>query len=395
LYKQNTVYILGAGASWHYGYPTGEELVKEIRTVAKQLSEIFDQFVRFRIPPPQENTGTLLFLTPQNNGPFWARAKAGIDDFLRRLELVNPLVIDNFLSHQPPHLQTVGKMLICWILVDARRNFQAAKGNLNRIKALENSPNLSDRADASKIDVSRCDDQWYRFIIHKLTAEFPLKSLSENKVHFVTFNYDTSLEETLKSSLETFSHFSTDEIVEFLETRVIHCYGKIGSDSDAVWPISAFMKAIPNTQPINTNTAVKPRISTLEKIFELSEGIKTIQDVDKDLEVENHTRAKHVIQNAKTIYILGYGFDERNSRRIGLRPDHSFLNQKNILFTNFNNSGRVNKKASKVLTTPYHRNAIRTSFESETFSQDLSHWTVEKSVRNVYDALALDFDDAD
>ena len=30
MFKSPTVFILGAGASWHYGYPTGEELVKRI-----------------------------------------------------------------------------------------------------------------------------------------------------------------------------------------------------------------------------------------------------------------------------------------------------------------------------------------------------------------------------
>jgi hypothetical protein len=30
MFTKNTVFILGAGASWHYGYPTGEELVKKV-----------------------------------------------------------------------------------------------------------------------------------------------------------------------------------------------------------------------------------------------------------------------------------------------------------------------------------------------------------------------------
>jgi hypothetical protein len=30
VFKNPTVFILGAGASWHYGYPTGEELVKKV-----------------------------------------------------------------------------------------------------------------------------------------------------------------------------------------------------------------------------------------------------------------------------------------------------------------------------------------------------------------------------
>jgi hypothetical protein len=30
MFRKDTVFILGAGASWHYGYPTGEELIKEV-----------------------------------------------------------------------------------------------------------------------------------------------------------------------------------------------------------------------------------------------------------------------------------------------------------------------------------------------------------------------------
>jgi hypothetical protein len=31
MFKANTVFILRAGASWRYGYPTGEELVKRAK----------------------------------------------------------------------------------------------------------------------------------------------------------------------------------------------------------------------------------------------------------------------------------------------------------------------------------------------------------------------------
>jgi hypothetical protein len=30
MFTTKTVFILGAGASWHYGYPTGEGLVKKV-----------------------------------------------------------------------------------------------------------------------------------------------------------------------------------------------------------------------------------------------------------------------------------------------------------------------------------------------------------------------------
>ena len=36
--EKATAFILGAGASWHYGFPTGEALVKEIKTKAYILA---------------------------------------------------------------------------------------------------------------------------------------------------------------------------------------------------------------------------------------------------------------------------------------------------------------------------------------------------------------------
>src|SRR5262249_28899766 len=38
MFTEPTVFILGAGASWHYGYPTGEELVKKATEKAEALS---------------------------------------------------------------------------------------------------------------------------------------------------------------------------------------------------------------------------------------------------------------------------------------------------------------------------------------------------------------------
>jgi hypothetical protein len=35
MFKAKTVFIIGAGASCHYGYPTGEELVRRIISKAK------------------------------------------------------------------------------------------------------------------------------------------------------------------------------------------------------------------------------------------------------------------------------------------------------------------------------------------------------------------------
>lgn len=41
MFDRETVFILGAGASWHYGYPTGEELVRKIVDRARIASHFF------------------------------------------------------------------------------------------------------------------------------------------------------------------------------------------------------------------------------------------------------------------------------------------------------------------------------------------------------------------
>jgi hypothetical protein len=46
MFDKPTVFILGAGASWHYGYPTGEELVKMVIKTAGRLGDFCQACMR-------------------------------------------------------------------------------------------------------------------------------------------------------------------------------------------------------------------------------------------------------------------------------------------------------------------------------------------------------------
>ena len=46
MFTNKTVFILGAGASWHYGYPTGEELVKQVIKRYELAEKFFDSSVQ-------------------------------------------------------------------------------------------------------------------------------------------------------------------------------------------------------------------------------------------------------------------------------------------------------------------------------------------------------------
>jgi hypothetical protein len=95
--------------------------------------------------------------------------------------------------------------------------------------------------------------------------------------------------------------------------------------------------------------------------------------------------AQAQILGARRVFILGYGFDEHNSERLRLRESLRRGGGANttVAFTNFGDINQVNKRASKV----FFGNAAEFPPNGQSI---VSH--VEKSTRNAYDALSLDFD---
>jgi hypothetical protein len=56
VFKNPTVFILGAGASWHYGYPTGEDLVKMVIQRADAAADYFSDLNSTTISAEQFST---------------------------------------------------------------------------------------------------------------------------------------------------------------------------------------------------------------------------------------------------------------------------------------------------------------------------------------------------
>jgi hypothetical protein len=97
--------------------------------------------------------------------------------------------------------------------------------------------------------------------------------------------------------------------------------------------------------------------------------------------------ARRAIHDAACVYILGYGFDKNNSIRLGLNESlkYRFQDEKQIYFTNFGDSNRVNRRASWVFFgNPSH------------FDRNLANPNTppayQRSTRNVYDAFDVDFE---
>ena len=113
--RDRTVFILGAGSSCHYGYPTGEGLVDTIIEVASRLSTYCDNRIKsgqvVQIVPkyieakwrPQSGTRGAIAA--------WEEVRSECEDLVRRIKVVRPLIIDYFLAWNDS-ISGIGKLII-------------------------------------------------------------------------------------------------------------------------------------------------------------------------------------------------------------------------------------------------------------------------------------------
>jgi hypothetical protein len=364
----STVFILGAGASWHYGYPTGETLVQKVIEKASIAARYFENSLH------ASNTQRPEYLTEGQSFDVewpaqWERAHDECVKLKLGLEQVKPLVIDYYLGWNQD-LQNIGRMLIAWVILECEQFSQ--RSNINRPPSEQGH------------------DDWYRFIIHQIAIHCKQsKDLLLNEVSFVTFNYDVSLENNLGNGLRHIKMFDGKDVTTFLGgTRIIHIYGKIRDDVAAA---ARMDWVVQGEDPKGFNEFRRGdyygKMKTLlDVVYAASKGLRVIDPHDKGTDDRNITMARRAIADAKRVFILGYGFDEHNSERLNLRE---YLAQTGspgyqlVAFTNYQDINQINKRASK-LFYGHSRNwppggpAIEDRYE--------------KSIRNTYDALAFDFD---
>ncbi|MGB8325158.1 MAG: hypothetical protein WCE52_19535 [Candidatus Acidiferrum sp.] len=146
----------------------------------------------------------------------------------------------------------------------------------------------------------------------------------------------------------------------------------------------------PSLSATHRGVNFEERGKLLDTVYEASKSIRTMAPFEKSLS-EDVAKAIEAIREANCVYILGYGFDETNSKLLDV-PESLEFNQKSksVMMTNCEDSNVVNKRASRLmLRRPDAILAGKPSVMDITISPK---FYLEKSVRNVYDALALDFD---
>lgn len=184
MFVNETVFVIGAGASWHYGYPTGERLVSEVVDLAKRYRNYCSARLRAGVNVDDMPLHLLARSTKPTIDGFvttWHQEVALCSELIDSLVQMEPLVIDYFLGWNPD-LHDLGRMIIAGCLLE-RQTLGAPDKNVDRGGVAGN-------------------DNWIRFITHELLIGVSESSdLRKNRVHFVTFNYDRSLEVRIGKAL--------------------------------------------------------------------------------------------------------------------------------------------------------------------------------------------------
>ena len=140
-----------------------------------------------------------------------------------------------------------------------------------------------------------------------LTKEIAKKenynSLCENKLSFVTFNYDRSLEHFLYESLvNSFSNVDSSALIDQLNAfPIIHVFGQI---APLPWQDQGNLPL-----PLKYGTSV----SEINIIDRLRKNIRTIYDERTDESFnEQLEKAQYLIYNAQRVFFLGFGYAKEN-----------------------------------------------------------------------------------
>lgn len=230
--ENKTVFVLGAGASCPYGYPSGKGLREEI------ILNFCAQYVSYLNVDPI----TKAYIAVESQ-----KAKA----FTYKFEKSSTKSIDLFLARNP-EFEDIGKIAIAF-----------------RIFAAEYVSKF--REQMKKMDID-----WYSYLFDKLTEGLVKKDdyirFSENNVSIITFNYDRSLEHFLYESLvNSFNRILPDKIKEqLIKLRIIHFFGQVAG---LEW------------QDLPHKIKYRINVNTID-ISELVENIRIIYEEEENPELE-------------------------------------------------------------------------------------------------------------
>jgi hypothetical protein len=295
MFRKPTVFVLGAGVSVPFGFPSGEKLLQILSGKINRTSPNADLMRQQH----QICVSLLKFLSQSSD----------VDAFVSRLRASHTASIDTWLQEHPDFME-MGKWAIAAVIGNAEFGSKANE---------------------------YVQDDWFGWLfqaMHKGTES--LQDLTKNEVYFITFNYDSMLEWKLEQSINNSYSCSEDEkqiTIRYFFSRIIHVHGLLKIQHGDRYSIK--MGTVPFIKVANA-TALNNRRDVIEECAlqaqELSKDIRIIGEPGpqglKDAIAERIANAFGVCSK---IILLGFGYDDRNLALLSRLPIHAQHLVKNAL----------------------------------------------------------------
>src|SRR3990167_846598 len=392
MFSEETLFILGAGASWYYGYPLGKDLIHSIiHTISSEhvyvpltseqrarvgfdasslndmrfsLHYISEQLKNIDVKNIPDGDDQFFQINPNHvlanmgqtgivpTSSMLASVKMSqIEEFSalkNALKLFDPVSIDAFLNHHQSHA-LAGKVMIVYALLKCEDPAAFMMGYARKPKPWEVS--------ISK-DVQ--DDNWYSYLLADIMAGcVNPDDIVNNNLKIITFNYDMSLDCILHEKLSNVEMFKDDGIAknyfdDLVLNKIHHVYGKLYKEASQ--DVYGLHQVKPSNQDARTNTI------RLVQALNSSDQIKLIND---RLLAHKDGFYKSLIEQAKKIIVIGFGFDRDNLDVLGFpsQPDgyNGMFKGKELLYMDYDGRMRGLAEQFGYLTKRFDFRASRSA----------------------------------
>jgi len=258
-----TVFVLGAGASQPYGFPSGAKLVDR---VCRELIGYEGEKIT-RAAGGEKLGARLRGLGHQVDEIVW---------FATELGMARRYSIDRFLEMRREFLN-VGKAAIADVLLDAEHDYRY-------VDPVEHDP-------ARPEPLSATDRDWYRYLFDQLIRKDPNYFEQQARLlSIVTFNFDRSFEHSLESALATNYGKSGSELESLVRRlKIVHVHGSLGRTDFG---------------------------GTDDRLGDLRQAGAEIKIIHEEANTEE---AKALLCEARQICFLGFGYDDENLQKLDVR----------------------------------------------------------------------------
>ncbi len=260
----HTVFVLGAGASRPYLFPTAGEL-REMILQRNEPIEILENMGFENAPPGFGVDARTKFRNWLYAQLLRYRVKRpDVEEFQMRFRKSELYSIDSFIAKNPDY-QKLGSLLIAIILLKCEQE-------------------------------NVLSGDWYQMLFNELVYDgiaFP-----EGMLSIVTFNYDRSLEVFLFNSFQYAYNLGVEDAWSIMQRiKIVHVYGDLG---DLPYSGSA-------------------TFTRYGDISGAGQAVDRIKLVNPRAESNNVGEMAAIFQAAKRTIFLGFGFDPMNLKALGIK----------------------------------------------------------------------------